>query len=392
MKAPPSFSFDFRARLLEVGLEASQAAFWLETAPLQGLRAIGFGGDEIAEIKQWRDGAWLDRAVGAIESAPRNSELRGLLDQALSSAAEDKARVVAAAADLMTPARFRRPAVNAPRGRRYIVRKVGQVPSPSPWWLRWGTHAKDVHRWLVAAEKSPNPVEAEIVRRLRHRFLRRGFFDERVFRREFGAYALAFCLWYAQFETSRVLRLGPELVPGYHGVVYGKPRGELARLLGNQAEGLPVGVRRISQYLRWLRAWLDGILEFHQPSPASVGEHPELPHAKRWWSDGDTDVQAYNIYWFRNAAFMRPASIPGDLRSSYVEELDHTRTARRSANDRALSHASAAGGPDLTPDALDLRDRHRTPSYRGDGGSGSRGARRGDSSARAPAGPGKAQR
>lgn len=300
--------FDLRARLAELRIDAGEAEFYLSIAPLQGLLALGFRAEEVQAIASWRERRWRGPEVQATTETTA-TRAGDAVAELLDTLENEKHQAEAAiAADLMLPRDLRRPAVKKPRGRHYgqhVVRRHGDKPSPSPWWLRNGTHAMDVERWLRLGWKSQDPVEAEVVKRLRRTFIsKNGHVSSEAYMRYFGAYSLAFVLWYAQVETTRKEK-GPS-AGYYRGYVAGKPRGELARLMGHRSRGgLPVGLRRVTQYLKWLRGWLDGIFEYHQPSQEAVRDR-HLPKATHFMSDGEIQVQGYNIYWFRGPAHISP--------------------------------------------------------------------------------------
>lgn len=197
------------------------------------------------------------------------------------------------------------PGPGRPPGASYrsqVVRRVSDPLSPPLWFFRFGAHACQVQAWLRDWKRlDSRPVERAIVSCLRAEMYRRGEGMQGIF----PIAALAYLLWFDSRPTAR---------PGYCFHLQGVPRGELARRMAHKNRGDAVDADTISRYLaelgRVLRRGGDdadpssgGLLEWEQPQPeAAVRE--KLHKSTHYLADGSRQIQATNIYWWRDAKWV----------------------------------------------------------------------------------------
>lgn len=177
----------------------------------------------------------------------------------------------------------------ATRIRASVVRRIATHKHPQSGILDWGTSPQDVAKWIRAGLESKNPREKWICQRLA--------------RRKFRLQAIAFALFHLQCATEAA---------GFDGVVANYSRQMLADLLCIASPGSRGGVglealnkRTISRYLRELKAACGSVFNYWQPSQEATRTR-KLPGARHVMSDGSTEYQGYNLYWFREIAENAP--------------------------------------------------------------------------------------
>jgi hypothetical protein len=315
---------DLDAAAEQLELDAAKLERLSDIMPASVLeRVTGLSADEVAELAQTRvrerrqverqDGnlnpLWRERPA---ETTPRavSPDPACEVDPLAAAERADLNRTMAFESTM--PAELRRHPAGPPptaryrphmRGRRRLCTRL----DPSKYWLRYGSHADDVIAWLRVGLHRQDPIEREIVARLRAAagIGLQGEVVEEKLRPIAPLAALAFVLWFAAKETKK---------KGYCAALKGTPRGELARLMAHRPRLVRVVPRTVTTYLRKLREllgarqnargeWEGGLLRFWQPEPEEA-EDRDLPRSRTRRADGTWEVQAVNVYWFADESFL----------------------------------------------------------------------------------------
>lgn len=198
--------------------------------------------------------------------------------------------------DFMRPAAHGKPAYTSYRS--LVQRRIGD-PLPRPlWFYSQGAIPAQVKAWLESGRKSADPVERAVTALLRIERNKRG-----SLRKIFHVAAIAHFVWYNARRTYQ---------PGYSACMEGLPRGEIARRSAHYFRGAALHPDTISRNLRELgillggsnaKPHLGGLLEWEQVPP-EVAHKEGLPKARHHLADGSTRIQAYNVYRWRDAAWV----------------------------------------------------------------------------------------
>lgn len=198
--------------------------------------------------------------------------------------------------EFMRPAAHGRPAYTSYRS--LVVRRIGDPLERPLWFYSHGAIPAQIKAWLESGRRSDDPVERAVTALLRIERNKRG-----AFRKIFHVAAIAHFLWYNARRSH---------VPGFSAYVDGIPRGEIARRSAHYFRGQPLHPDTISRYLRELgivlggsqrMPHLGGVLEWEQVPP-EVAEREKLPKATHHLINGGKQIQAYNIYRWRDAGWI----------------------------------------------------------------------------------------